>query len=700
MNGKIGPLHLERQAYVYIRQSTPGQVRDHIESKQRQYALAERAVALGWNRTAVEIVDEDQAKSGSSTHGRDGFARLAHEVAHGKVGAILALEVSRLARSSQDWQRLLSLCAVAHVVVIDEQTVYDPSHRDDKLLLDLKGAMSEQELHWLSLRLAGGRLNKARRGESYVTPPTGYVWGGRGLELDPDEAVRRAVEAIFQRFAIEPSARAVLRWAATTGFLMPVRDRGSAEVSWVQLGNLRLNTMLKNRAYAGVYVFGRHPIKTVLVDGEIRKVRTRLDEPTEWPVRIDNAQPAYITWGTYMSNRDKLRQNKTQPSGATRGAPREGAALLAGLIICGRCGRRMSARYGSHAKSSSWSWSYTCWGEHGKGRETCWSVAGAAIDRAVEKLFLETMVPSELDLSLAVEREVHQQADSLEKAWRARIEQARYEARRAERRYKAVEPDNRVVARTLESDWEQRLRELETVEQQYAEARRTARVELTTQDRERIRQLARDLPAVWAAPTTLPADRKAMLRLAIKAVAVNPVEVPRRSTRIKVQWASGAVDERMVPRFHKGEYRKNPSQAIQRIRELAAGGLHDDEIAARLGAESLRTGTGLAWHEEHVRQARSRYDIERTAPDRPRIHPLPHRHPERGWFSIPGAMARFGVNESMVRRWIVHGLVRTTQSDFGQHRNVRWLDIDDVTAARLAARLRDRTKAAARRAKA
>ncbi|MDQ3298679.1 MAG: recombinase family protein, partial [Myxococcota bacterium] len=213
MTGKIKPLHLERQAYVYVRQSTPGQVREHVESKQRQYALAERAVALGWNRTAVEIVDEDQAKSGSSTQGRDGFARLAHEVAHGKVGAILALEVSRLARSSQDWQRLLSLCAVAHVVVIDEQTVYDPSHHDDKLLLDLKGAMSEQELHWLSLRLAGGRLNKARRGESYVTPPTGYVWGGRGLELDPDESVRRAVEAIFTRFAIEPSARAVLRWA-------------------------------------------------------------------------------------------------------------------------------------------------------------------------------------------------------------------------------------------------------------------------------------------------------------------------------------------------------------------------------------------------------------------------------------------------------------------------------------------------------
>lgn len=699
MNGKIKPLHLERKAYVYIRQSTTAQVHEHVESKQRQYGLAERAVALGWNRAAVEIVDEDQGKSGASTEGRDGFARLAHDVAHGKVGAILAIEVSRLARSSQDWQRLLSLCAVAHVVVIDEQTVYDPSYRDDKLLLDLKGAMSEQELHWLSLRLAGGRLNKARRGESYVTPPAGYVWGGRGLELDPDESVRRTVDAIFARFAIEPSARAVLRWTAATGLRMPVRDRGTSEVRWVSLGSVRLYTMLRNPAYAGVYVFGRHPVKTVLLDGEIRKVRKRLDEPTEWPVRIDNAHAAYITWETFMSNRDKLRQNTTQPSGATRGAPREGAALLVGVAICGRCGRRMSARYGSHAKSGN-SWSYACWGEHGKGRETCWTVAGAAIDRAVENLFLEAMVPSELDLSLAVEREVGQQADSLDNAWRARIEQARYEARRAERRYKAVDPDNRVVARTLESDWEQRLRDLEAVEQQHAEARRSARVELTTQDRERVRQLARELPAVWAAPTTLPADRKAMLRLVIEAVAVNPVDVPRRSTRIRVQWTSGAVSELVIPRLHKGEYRKNPSQAILRIGELAAAGLRDDQIAQQLDVEQLRTGTGLAWHEDHVRQARSRNDIERTAADLPRILPLPHRHPERGSFSIPGAMAKFGVNESMVRRWIAHGLLRTTRADFGQHHNVYWLEIDDVTAARLSARLRRRAEGIRRPAKA
>jgi DNA invertase Pin-like site-specific DNA recombinase len=689
MTGKIRPLHLERRAYVYVRQSTAAQVHEHIESKQRQYALAERAVSLGWTPAAVEVVDEDQGKSGASTQGRDGFARLAHAVAHGQVGAIFAVEVSRLARSSQDWQRLLALCAVARVVVIDEHTIYDPAHRDDKLLLDLKGAMSEQELHWLSLRLAGGRLNKARRGESYVTPPTGYVWGGRGLELDPDEAVRRAVEAIFRRFAIEPSARAVLRWARRSEFRMPTRDRETNEVRWVPLGNVRLNTMLQNPVYAGVYVFGRHARTTMLIDGEIRTVRKRRNEPTEWPVRIDNAHAAYITWETYMKNRDKLHDNRARRRDGTRGAPREGAALLGGLVLCGRCGRRMSPCYASRSTS----WSYTCWGESGQGEVTCWSVAGTAIDRAVERLFLNAMVPSEIDLSLAVEREVQQQANSLDKAWGARIEQARYEAGRAERRYKAVDPDNRVVARTLESDWEQRLRDLESVEHQYADARRAARVELTPRDRERIRELARDLPAVWAAPTTLVADRKAMLRLVIEAVAINPVDIPRRSTRIVVQWRSGAVDELTIPRPHKGEYRANAPEAIERIRELATAGLRDDEIAGQLVSDGLRTGAGLDWKEDHVRQARRAHDIERIAPDRPRTLPLPHQHPQHGWLSIAGAMARFSVCESTVRRWIADGTVRATRGNFATHRNVYWLHIDEPTATKLASTARRRIRA-------
>lgn len=685
MTGRIRSLHLERQAYVYVRQSTSTQVHEHVESKQRQYALADRAVALGWSPAAVEIVDEDQGKSGASAEGRQGFARLAHDVAHGKVGAIFAIEASRLARSSQDWQRLLSLCSVAQVAVIDEQTVYDPSDRDDKLLLDLKGAMSEQELRWLSLRLAGGRLNKARRGESFVTPPTGYVWGGKGLDLDPDESVQRAVAVVFERFAVEPSARAVLRWAQRTSFLMPTRDRATSELDWRPLGGVRLHVMLRNPAYAGVYVFGRHPVKTVLVDGEIRKVRARIDEPSQWPVRIDNAHPAYISWETYVKNCEKLRQNTTPPGRSTAGAPREGAALLVGLAICGRCGRRMSARYHSRART----WTYACWGESSSGEKLCWSVAGTLIDRAVESLFLETMVPDELDLSLAVDREVEKQADSVDSAWRARIEQTRYEARRAERRYKAVDPDNRVVARTLERDWEQRLRALEEVERQHAEARREARVELTAEDRRRIRELARDLPAVWAATTTCVADRKAMLRLVIEAIALHPVEVPRRTTQIRVQWQSGTVSDIEIRRPAKGQSRTHASEVVQRIRQLATAGLDDDAIARLLHAERLRTGAGLQWTAHVVMLTRRKHRISRVT-DEPRNPPLPHRHPETGRYSIPGAAARFGVSENSVRYWVDHGLVTASRADFGTHPNVYWLDIDDAAAARLAARIRRR----------
>ena len=285
----------------------------------------------------------------------------------------------------------------------------------------------------------------------------------------------------------------------------------------------------------------------------------------------------------------------------------------------------MSARY----DSPSARWSYACWGETSQGNKLCWSVRGPSIDRAVEQLFLETMVPREIDLSLAVDREVEKQAESLDRAWRARLEQARYDARRAERRYKAVDPDNRVVARTLEREWEERLRGLEAVEQQHAEARREARVELTTEDRERIRELARDLPAVWAASTTQAADRKAMLRLVIEAVALHPVDVPKRTTRIRVQWQGGAVSELEIPRPPRGQYRTHASVVVQRIRELATAGLKDDEIARRLDDEGLRTGAGIPWTATLVLNARRRDRISRVT-DEPRNPPLPRRHPDFG----------------------------------------------------------------------
>jgi DNA invertase Pin-like site-specific DNA recombinase len=692
MTGKILAHHLDRRAYVYVRQSTAAQVFENTESTSRQYALADRARALGWPEHAIEVIDEDLGRSGASSEGRSGFTRLAQAVAAGNAGAIVAIEVSRLARSSQDWQRLLALCAVAQVLVIDEHTVYDPQSSDDKLLLDFKGTMSEAELHWLSLRMTGARRSMARRGELRMPAPTGYVWGDHGFEMDPDQAVQSAIATLFERFAIEPSAGAVVRWAHNTGFLVPSRRNfadGSFDLVWHRLGLARLIDMLHNPIYAGCYAYGRRPQKKILVGGEIRCVRPSSD-PQDWPVRIEGAHRGYITWAVYMSNVSRLRDNSAS-SPFSGGSPRQGRALLAGIVVCGRCGRRMRPNYWG---SGDEHFSYCCFGEQPSGDSVCWSVKGPPIDKVVEKLFLEICAPAEIDLCLAVEREVQSQAASLDEQWRLRLEKARYEARRAERRYMAVDPDNRVVARSLECDWEMRLREVGDIEQQYEAAKREHHVQLSAADRERIRALARDLPAIWHAPSTSLAERKTMIRHAILAVALHPVEVPQRQTLVRVQWRSGAVTDLRVDRPKRIDATRTPKAAVARIQELAAAGVRDEVIAERLNEEEIVTGHGEEWDVHAVRWARRRNAIVRTAPDQPRTVPLPDCHPD-GRYSIRGAMARFQVSSNIVRGWIQRGLVAVTREDYETHRRVWWLRIDAATAKRLdaeAARSRIRSQ--------
>lgn len=672
MKTKLTPTHLERRAYVYVRQSTAMQVHEHVESKQRQYALVERAASLGWGRGDIVVVDEDQGKSGATSEGRTGFARLADAVGHGDAGAILAVEVSRLARSSMDWQRLLSLCSVAGVAVIDEQAIYDPGDRDDRLLLDLKGTMSEAELHWLRLRLAGGRLNKARRGELWLRAPVGYVWGEKCFELDPDEAVQRAVHVVFERFAIETSAWAVVRWAHETRFKFPSR-RADGELEWRTLTMGRLNQMLHNPTYAGVYTYGRKRAHKIIVDGAIRCRQSRAPVD-EWQVKIDAAHPAYITWDAFTMNQERLRNNFSRMHGATPGAPKNGAALLAGIVLCGRCGRRMRVDYTTKERTH---WRYLCVGHRMTEQEICWSVAGETLDLAIEDLFLETMVPSEIDLSLAVEHEAHGQAASLSAQWHARLEQGRYEARRAERRYKAVDPDNRVVARTLEREWEARLQELDEIERQYAEARHERRVELTAADREALRAIARDLPAVWRSDTTTSADRKAMIRLVIEVITLEPIDLPKRTTRLRVQWRSGVIDERFVERPAWGA---TPTSIVERIRGLIAEGLHDEDIARRFNDEGVLTTKHHRWTPNAIAKLRNNHAIAKSR--RPRTAVLPERHPATNRFSIPGAAKRFGVSTRAVQYWIRAGIVVGHRERYEQY-DAWWLDIDEALAIKL-----------------
>jgi DNA invertase Pin-like site-specific DNA recombinase len=437
MRGQIEASQLTRRAFVYVRQSTMTQVLHHQESTMMQDDLRQRALALGWAPEAIEVIDEDQARSGTTTDGRSGLARLAEAVAHGEAGGVFALDVSRMARASEDWRRLLGLCGVAGVPVVDEQRIYDPSDQDDKLLLELKGTMSEAELHWLRLRLHGARQHKARRGALKLPAPTGYQWGERGFELDPDEAVQRAVRVVFQRYEVEPSAWAVVRWARETGFTFPTRRTsadGDAGVEWKSLGISRLHHLLTNPVYAGVYAYGRRHERQVLINGQIRRVRPDTRDPDRWTVKITGAHPGYITWERYVQNQEKLRAHMARMGHPSRGAPREGPALLSGLLICGRCGHRMGPAYARGARARFWT--YGCHGERDIGQKGCWTVAGARIDAAVEQVFLETMVPSELELSVAVDQEVAGHAEELAKQWRARREQAAYEARRAVKRYR------------------------------------------------------------------------------------------------------------------------------------------------------------------------------------------------------------------------------------------------------------------------
>jgi DNA invertase Pin-like site-specific DNA recombinase len=406
MTDKIRHTHLDRPAAVYLRQSTLKQVHEHRESTARQYALQARAIELGWAADRVDVIDEDLGQSGTSAERRPGFQRLAEDVAHGRVGAIFALEVSRLARSSADWHRLLELCGLADVLIVDEQAIYTPRDFNDRLLLGLKGTMSEAELYWMRLRLEGGKLSKARRGELGFVPPAGYEWDAATarFRFDADEQVQGAVRLVFERFRLDGSAYGVARYFAQHGLTLPARDVPARALRWVPPRPTLIVSMLHNPIYAGAYVFGRHEYRLGLVDGQLRH-RARTLPQAAWRTCLRDHHPAYICWDEFMTNQKQLDDNRTKPKAPDRrGAAREGAGLLQGLVLCGRCGHRLSTRYcGSQGRAT-----YMCHPNVGHG--TCWSVSAPTIDRAVSRLFLDAIQPPEIELSLAVLREAEHQA--------------------------------------------------------------------------------------------------------------------------------------------------------------------------------------------------------------------------------------------------------------------------------------------------
>jgi DNA invertase Pin-like site-specific DNA recombinase len=650
---KIRPDHLERRAFVYVRQSTFIQVREHTASTFRQYDLVQRAQNLGWSPASITVIDQDQGRSGATAVDRDGFQFLMAQVGLGQAGAVLSLEASRLARSCSDWHRLLEICALTDTLVIDEDGAYDPSQYSDRLLLGIMGTMSEAELHWLRNRLLGGKLAKAEQGELRMRPPVGLIFDPAGrMVLDPDEEVQQAVRLLLTLFEQLGSALAVVKHFTDHQLLFPDRLWGKSrdgELVWRPLRHERVLDVLHNPRYTGTYVYGRTQTRTRPLPGEEPRVkgRTRRRAAVDWPVVRHDHHPGYLTWEQFQRNQQRLADNCTWPVEDRRGAVREGNALVQGIVLCGQCGRRMSVRYTQNGTTPS----YECNQLHKQqGSRTCQFVRGDGVDAAVASLFLEAIQPAQLAVSLATLEEIDAQARQVERQWQLRLERARYEADLARRRFLAVDPDNRLVARNLERDWNEKLAAVEQL--QRAEAARPAGTcqPLSAAERQRILALTEDLPALWHAPSTTAAERKQLLRLLIKDVTLTKAA---SSITVAVRWQTEASTIVAIPRPPRScDTRRTPAAVVERIRVLARD--HTDErIADRLNREGRKTGTGGTFTAKKVQWLRHRYRIRSHCPKGPAACPQPQRGDGR--YSARAAADLLNVSVSTIAEWCQSG---------------------------------------------
>jgi len=591
---KVRPEHLDRNAYLYIRQSTLRQVVENSESTKRQYALRDRALALGWDAQQIVVIDCDLGQSGASAADREGFQKLVTEVTMGRAGIVLGLEVSRLARSSTDWHRLLDLCAWSHTLILDEDGIYDPGQYNDRLLLGLKGAMSEAELHILGSRMRGGILNKVRRGEFAIPLPAGFLYdASQHVILDPDQQVQQSIRQVFGAFRRTGSVMGVVHEFRAKQWKFPVHTRKGprpGDLEWGELTRNRVNSVLRNPRYAGAYAYGqnRHRKKP---DGAGRCTQRLPRE--QWYQLQCHAHPGYLSWEEYEENVKHLRENApaAQPQG--RGAVREGTALLQGLVYCGVCGARMAVRY--HGRGNRLVPDYFCDGNSSKrGVPPCQCIPGGSLDQVIGKVLVETITPVELELALAVQREIDEREVETGRLYQMQVERARYESTLAERRYKAVDPDNRLVAGTLEVEWNDKLRRVREAEQEY-ERLRLARQAVTAQTREQILRLADDFPQMWQDPKTPDRERKRMARLLIEDVTL--IRGPEQVTA-HLRFQGGAIQTIPVP-LHR---RKTDPRAIDTIQRLSEDRHDHTSIAEVLNQMGIKTARGNNFTPKTVRQ--------------------------------------------------------------------------------------------------
>jgi DNA invertase Pin-like site-specific DNA recombinase len=671
---KINPSHTQRAASVYIRQSTPGQVEHNRESTAPQYALADRACQLGWSKEQVVLIDEDLGLSGSSTDKRSGFARLTSEVALAHVGMVLGLEVSRLARNNADWYRLLELCGVTDTLIGDNDGVYHPALFNDRLLLGLKGTMSEAELHILRARLDGGIRNKAARGELRRGLPVGFVWGEQEGEVlfHPDEAVTGAIRTVFERFAEFGSARRVWLWFRSEGLSFPLQTTPAglpSPIRWVTPTYTALHHILTNPVYAGAYTYGKTRYERYVDEHGAVQKRIRHLPLDQWSVLIQDHHPGFIDWVAFQANQARLDSNIRPMPHQPGGAVREGSALLQGLATCGHCGRRLHVHYRGRNSTPG----YHCAGKDlvaGRG-VYCLNVGGMVIEQAVASAFLEAITPAVIEAMRLSVQQLQSNHDAALSQWRLDVERARYEAERAERRYRTGEPENRLVARGLETEGENRLRDLAAAEMELRRRERQRPSTISPEQLKAIERLGADIRQVWNTTTTTDRDRKELLRTLREEVVLH-LKRAEGSANLTLRWRGGAITllDVPVPRF-KPMGPRTDEDTIALLRRLVV--LYPDEvIAGILNRQGRKTATGERFTANQVGSLRRYRDIPRfQAPTTP---------PDGELVSIRKAAQILGMNTSSIHRWLADGFLAGEQVTPGAPWQIR---ITDEVRARI-----------------
>jgi DNA invertase Pin-like site-specific DNA recombinase len=587
LGNKVTAVHLKRTAYLYVRQSTLRQVVEHTESTKRQYALKQRAVQLGWRAEQISVIDSDLGESGASMVDRDGFQKLVAEVSMGRAGIVLGLEVSRLARNSADWHRLLELCAFNDTLILDEDGIYNPAVFNDRLLLGLKGTMSEAELHVMRMRMIGGVLTKARRGELCPLLPIGLVYGQENsVVLDPDQQVQECIRLIFSLFHRTGSAYALVRHFRNKGLLFPQRPLygpNRHELIWVPLQRSTVMRVLNNPRYAGAYFFGRTRGRRRPEGG--RPISSKAVPREQWHALIRQAHPGYITWEIYEDNLRKLEENSRAHQVQLKVPPREGPALLQGMAICGNCGRRMSIRY--HWRGAELVPDYLCQYQVVERLEkACMSIPGANVDAVISCLLAEAVTPVALEVSLAVQQELLSRLEEVDRLRLKQVERARYEANLAQRRYMQVEPENRLVADTLEAEWNHKLQVLAEARLEYERQRSLDRQLLDEEKRDRIMALASDFPRIWNDPKIPARERKRMVALMIEDVTLT------RGTEISmhVRFKGGLTRTLVVPLALNAWKKYMTAPAVLAEIDRLLNEHTDAEVATILNGRGLASG--------------------------------------------------------------------------------------------------------------